>query len=80
MKNMYAVEHSDKILRHLTQFGTITSREAIEKYSVFRVDRCISYLKKQGYKIEIEFKYKEGQSGEKIGYGVYRLIENKRSD
>jgi hypothetical protein len=76
MKNMYAVEHSGKIIRHLIEFGTITSHEAIDEYSVFRVDRCISYLKKQGYKIDLEFKYKEGQSGEKICYGVYRLIEN----
>ena len=79
MKNMYAVEHSDKILRHLTQFGTITSREAIDKYSVFRVDRCISYLKKQGYKFDIE-PMEETKNGYKIVYFVYRLIENKRSD
>lgn len=80
MKNMYAIEHSDKILCHLTKFGTITSREAIDEYGIHRLDRCISYLKKQGYKIEIEFKYKEGLSGEKIGYFVHSLIENKRSD
>lgn len=76
MKNMYAVEHSDKIIRHLKNFGTITSREAIDQYCVFQLHRCISYLKKQGYKIDVEFKYKEGQHGEKICVGVYRLIEN----
>ena len=74
MKNMYAIEHSDKIIRHLIKFGTITSREAIDKYGVFELHRCISYLKKQGYKIETEFNYKEGQNGEKIAFGVNRLI------
>lgn len=74
MKNMYAVEHADKILRHLIKFGTITSREAIDEYCVFQLHRCISYLKKQGYKFDLEFKYKEGKNGEKIGFGVYKLI------
>ena len=74
MQNMYAVEHSDKIIQHLIKFGTITSREAISEYGVFELHRCISYLKKQGYKIDIEFKYKKGQSGENISFGVYRLI------
>lgn len=74
MKNKYAVEHSDKIIKHLTEFGTITGREAIDKYGVFELHRCISYLKKQGYKFETEFKYKEDQNGEKICFGVTRLV------
>lgn len=72
MQNMYAVEHSDKIIQHLTKFGTITSREAIGKYGVFELHRCISHLKKQGYKIDVEFKNE--QSGENVSFGVYRLI------
>lgn len=74
MQDMYAVEHSDKIIQHLIQFSTITSREAISEYGVFELHRCISYLKKKGYKIDIEFEYIKGQNGENICFGVYRLI------
>ena len=74
MKNMYAVEHSHKIIQHLTEFGTITGREAIDKYGVFELHRCISYLRKQGYKIDTELIYKEGQNGEKICIAVNKLI------
>ena len=72
---MYEVEHSDKILQHLSKFGSITSREAIDEYGIFRVDRCISYLKKQGYKIDLEWNHKEDENGNRICYGIYRLIE-----
>lgn len=74
MQNMYAVEHSDKIIQHLIKFGTITSREAISEYGVFELHRCISYLKKKGYKIDIAFEYKKGQNGENVCSAVYRLI------
>ena len=74
MKNMYVVEHSETIKQHLIRFGTITSREAINEYDIFQLDRCISYLKKQGYKIDVEFKYKECLNGDRICYGVYRLV------
>lgn len=69
MQNMYAVEHSDKIIQHLIKFGTITSREAISEYGVFELHRCISHLKKRGYKIDIEFKCSEN-----VSFGVYKLI------
>ena len=72
---MYEVEHSDKILQHLSKFGSITSREAIDEYGIFRVDRYISYLKKQGYKIDLEWNHKEDENGNRICSGIYRLIE-----
>lgn len=78
MKNMYAVEHSGTILRHLTEIGAIHSREAIEKYGIFQLQKCISYLKKQGYKIRDEEREKTNQYGDRVVYYVYTLVSEPK--
>ena len=42
---------TEKILRHMRAFGSITSLEAMNEYGIMRLASRISDLKKQGYPI-----------------------------
>ena len=63
----------ERILRHLNDFGRITSREAILEYGIYRLASRISDLKKQGYKFEVNFESRKNRYGEPTSYAVYRL-------
>lgn len=55
-----------KVLEHLTNLGTITSIEAIEKYGATRLADIIFKLRKEGYNIEtqdVEFTDRYGNKG-----------------
>lgn len=65
----------DRILKHLEDYKSITSWEAIEKYGATRISAIIYNLRKDGYKIKTEFKTSVNRYGDKTSYGVYRLEE-----
>lgn len=44
----------ERIIRHLEDFGTITSAIAMEEYGIYRLASRISDLKKQGVPIKTE--------------------------
>ena len=68
-------EDSEKIVRHLNTFGTITAREARDKYGIEDFRYYLKYLKKQGYKFDIEMASWKNLQGETVVGYVYRLIE-----
>ena len=70
----------DMILRHLRDYGSITSLEAITEYGILRLASRISDLKNQGHNIVSETATGKNRYGEKIRYSVYRLIEEKESN
>lgn len=43
---------TEKILRHLEEFGSITALDAMNEYGIMRLASRISDLKKQGYPIK----------------------------
>lgn len=67
----------DRILRHLRDYGSITSLEAITEYGILRLASRITDLKKRGYKITSETKKSKNRYGESVHFSVYRLAENK---
>ena len=69
------INQTQRILRHLNDFGTITSREAMMEYGIFRLASRISDLKKQGYKFEVTFKSEKNRYGENTCFAVYRIKE-----
>lgn len=69
------VKQTERILRHLNDFGSITSREAMTEYGIFRLASRISDLKKQGYKFDITFKSEKNRYGERTSFAVYRIKE-----
>lgn len=69
------VTQCERIIRHLQDYGTITSLEAISEYGILRLASRISDLKKQGYLITSEFKTGKNRYGEPTHYSVYQLVK-----
>lgn len=73
------ISQCDRILRHLRDYGSITSLEAINEYGILRLASRITDLKRKGYTITSEMVEGENRYKEKVHYSVYRLIETKEN-
>ena len=62
-----------RILRHLMDYGTITSWEAIQEYGCTRLSGYIYLLKKDGYTITGNDEPFVNRYGEKSRFTRYRL-------
>ena len=65
----------ERILRHLNDYGSITSREAMLEYGIYRLASRISDLKKQGYRFNVSFESVKNRYDEMTHFAVYRLAE-----
>lgn len=63
----------EKVLRHMQEFGSISSWEAIMEYGITRLGARIYELKKLGYPISSERQSTKNRFGENVSYAVYRL-------
>lgn len=70
------VTQCDRILRHLKDYGSISSLEAITEYGILRLASRINDLKRMGYKISSETKKSKNRYGETTHFSVYKLVEN----
>lgn len=66
----------ERILRHLEDYGSITSLEAISEYGIMRLASRITDLKKRGHKITSETVSGVNRYGETTYYSRYRLENN----
>lgn len=71
------ITQCDMILRHLRDYGSITSIEAITEYGILRLASRINDLKRSGHNIVSEIKVGSNRYGERFHYSVYRLIEEE---
>lgn len=67
----------DRILRHLKDYGSITSLEAMHEYGIMRLASRINDLKNMGYKIISITESSKNRYGETIHYSVYMLAEKE---
>ena len=74
---MNKLTQCERILRHLNDFGSITSLTAMSEYGIYRLASRISDLKKQGYKFTVDFGKGKNRYGESTHYAIYRLKEDK---
>lgn len=65
---------TERILRHLNDYGSITSREAMTEYGIMRLASRICDLKKQGVPIASRTETAPNRYGEKTTFSVYSLI------
>lgn len=65
----------ERIIRHLIDYGSISSIEAITEYGILRLAARISDLKRQGVNIVSENKTGKNRYGETTYFKVYRLAE-----
>lgn len=64
---------AERIIRHLNDYGSITSLEAMKEYGIMRLASRISDLKDDGYEIVSERETAKNRYGEKVSYARYRF-------
>lgn len=64
---------SERIVRHLRDFGSITSLEAMQDYGIMRLASRVSDLKKAGLPIQREMVSGRNRYGEPTSYARYSL-------
>ena len=62
-----------RILRHLQDYGSITSMEAFFDYGITRLSAVIFAIKAQGHDICTERVNGTNRYGERVNYGKYTL-------
>ena len=65
---------NERILRHLNDYGSITSLEAMTEYGIMRLASRINDLHKLGYPIVCETETGKNRYGETTRYARYRLV------
>lgn len=65
----------ERIIRHLLDYGSISSLEAITEYGILRLASRINDLKRNGVNIISETKTGKNRYGETTHYKVYKLAE-----
>lgn len=72
---MAKLTQCERVLRHLEDFGSITSLEAMSEYGIMRLASRIADLKGQGYPIVSERVTGKNRYEEQTSYSVYRLAK-----
>lgn len=67
--------HYDRILRHLQDYGSITSLDAFKDYGNTRLSATIFLLRKDGYKISSEKVAFRNRYGKVVYFAKYILLE-----
>ena len=70
-----AITQCERILRHLKDYGSITSMVAMQEYGIMRLASRINDLRAQGIAIVSETKTGKNRYGETTHFAVYRLAE-----
>lgn len=70
----------DRVLRHLKEFGNITSWQAFREYSITRLSALIYDLRKDGYEIISFIETHINRYDESTHYARYVLKTKEQSD
>ena len=70
---MGKVKQTEKVLRYIEEFGSITSLQAMTDLGVMRLASRITDLKQSGYDIQSRFIYGENRYGEPIKFKEYYI-------
>ena len=77
IKEAEMLTQCERIMRHMRDYGSITSREAMEEYGIMRLASRITDLRAQGVNIVKETERGRNRYGEKISYARYKLKEEQ---
>ena len=69
------MKQTERIMRHLEAFGSITQSEALAEYGIARLASRISDLRRQGIPIQREMVTGRNRYGESISYARYSIAE-----
>lgn len=65
---------TNDVIMHLIKYGTITPKEAVNKYNLYRLGSVIFELRKRGMVINTEKVPFTSKYGTKSSYAKYHLI------
>ena len=65
----------ERILRHMEDYGSITSLEAMTEYGIMRLASRVTDLKNRGVDIDRVFETSKNRYGESVSYARYFLKE-----
>lgn len=69
------VTQSERILRHMRDFGSITTWDAFVDYGCARLSARIKDLRDAGHGIQADWESRKNRYGETVNYKRYRLVE-----
>lgn len=69
------MKQTERILKYINDFGSITSLQAMQDLGVMRLASRITDLKQAGYEIDSEFVHSKNRYGEPMKYKRYYLKE-----
>lgn len=72
---MAKMTQCERIIRHMNDYGSITSLEAMTEYGIMRLASRINDLKGQGYAIASERTTGKNRYNEPTSYCTYRFAE-----
>lgn len=72
--------HKELVLRHLQDYGKITSFEAFTEYGITRLSATIYGLRHLGYNIVADDLVRTNRYGKKVIFAEYKLIDGGNTD
>ena len=69
------ITQCERILRHMKDYGSISSLEAMNEYGIMRLASRINDLRAQGIAIVSEVKTGKNRYGEDTHFAVYKFKE-----
>lgn len=67
---------NERIVRHLRDYGSITSLEAMQEYGIMRLASRVCELKRQGVAIRVINENGRNRYGERTSYARYVLEDS----
>ena len=68
------ISQAKNVMKHLQEHGSITAREAIERFGVMRLAAIIFILRHDyGMPITMQFEHGKNRYGDKVRWGRYYL-------
>lgn len=71
------MKQTDRILKYMHDFGSITQLEAMQDIGCMRLAARIADLKRDGHAIRREMETSKNRYGEETSYARYRLVETR---
>lgn len=67
------MKQTERILKYINDFGSITSLQAMQDLGVMRLASRITDLKQAGYEIDSEYVHSKNRYGEPMKYKRYYM-------
>lgn len=67
------MKQTERILKYINDFGSITSLQAMQDLGVMRLASRITDLKQAGYEIDSEYVHSKNRYGEPMRYKRYYM-------